>query len=323
MNSPTPTPTVSLPTDNNPSPTPAPAQRAGSGGRWLYGLGRALLWITLVVVLINGVLRLAGVGTGAAPVQEVEPGPEFPMLEASQFAVAFADVYLETDPDVDRLALLSEYVGGESTARGMLPPLGAWEVGEDLYVASVTPADEHNAVVTLTVHLNGEPMSMDVPVYVDDTGMAITGAPALLPAATSTARPQTVRIDHDSETAEALTSTVEGFFGAYASADADAEHLSRYVEDGGDITPLPAGVVELVTVSDVLVPHASGDEPRQVQATVVWELLPPTTEDDQDDDEDEDADGPRQITQVYALTMVRDGSAWYVRAVAGAPTVTS
>lgn len=313
---------VSLPTDHT---TPPPDQKQGpaSGGRWVVWAFRGLVGAVLVVILINGVLRIAGVGTGAAPAApaEEETAEDFPVLEAGAYAAGFADVYLDTDPDQDRTELLGEYVGGESQARDMLPPAQVWEAG-DVHVAEVAPADEHNAVVTLTLRLNGTPMSMDVPVYTDEDGMAITGAPALLPSEEHASVPEATRIDHDTDTAEDLTPVVEGFLGAYSGEDEEAEHLDRYVEPGREVTPLPPGMVELVDVRDVLAPAASGDEPRQVQATVVWNVLPPEGEEDEDADETED-EGPRQITQVYALTMVQDASSWYVRDVAGTPAATN
>lgn len=318
-------PPLGLPTDNNPV---APPQGPASGGRWLRTVGQVVLWVVVVIIGINGLLRIAGVGTGAAPAApgQEETAPQVPAVEVSAYALRFADVYLEADPEVDRVQALTPFVG-EASARSMLAPPGAWEA-DAVYVAAITSADAHNAVVTLHTTLNGQPVGLDVPVYADETGMAITGAPALVPVDAAGTRPEPARITHDAEAAEALTPTIEGFFGAYATrADDDTDHLARYVEPGADITPLPAGLVELVTVRDVLVPEATGDQPRQVQATVVWEILPPATEeeatDQEDTEESQQGTGPRQVTQVYTLTMARDGSAWYVRAVAGSPTATS
>ena len=296
-----------------------------SGGRWItLWVVRPLVILVLVVLLINGVLRIAGVGTGTGPAApEQDTTSAFPVLEGSAFAAQFAGVYLDTTAE-DRLDLLAEYLG-ESQARTLLPPEESWQA-TDLYVAAVDPADEHNAVVSLNVRLNGVPMAMDVPVYADEDGMAITGAPALLPVETGAERPAAPSMTHDAETAEDIEPVLEGFFDSYATSE-ESDHLDRYVEPGQELPSLPTGMVELVQVRDVLVPQGEGDQPRQVQATVVWQILPPAPEDEETDEDaeeaDEDADAPvGQVTQVYALTMVREGSSWYVRDISGTPTAT-
>lgn len=311
--------------DDQAPPPPERKQGAMSGGRWiLLWVVRPLVILALVVVIINGLLRIFGVGTGtgsAAPEQDTTN--TFPVLEGSAFAAQFAGVYLDTAAD-DRLDLLAEYLG-ESQARALLPPEESWQA-TDLYVAAVDPADEHNAVISLNVRLNGVPMAMDVPVYADEDGMAITGAPALLPVETGAERPAAPRMAHDAETAEDIEPVLEGFFDSYATSE-ESDHLDRYVEPGQELPSLPTGMVELVQVRDVLVPQGEGDQPRQVQATVVWQILPPAPEGEETDEDaeeaDEDADAPLgQVTQVYALTMVREGSSWYVRDISGTPTAT-
>lgn len=313
----------SLPMHDDQVPPPAQKQGAMSGGRWItLWVVRPLVILVLITVLINGVLRLAGVGTGApqaVPDQEATSG--FPTLEGSAFAAQFAGVYLDTETE-ERLDLLSEYLG-ESQARTLLPPAESWQA-TDVYVAAVQEADEHNAVVTLNVRLNGTPMAMDVPVYADEAGMAITGAPALVPVEAGAERPEAPSMGHDAETAEVIEPVLEGFFDSYATSE-ESDHLERYVEPGQELPALPVGMVELVQVRDVLVPQGEGDQPRQVQATVVWQILPPAPDEDTDEGEDQDEEAEQslgQVTQVYGLTMVREGSSWYVRDVSGTPTAT-
>lgn len=316
----------SLPMNDDQAPPP-PEQKQGamSGGRWiLLWVVRPLVVLALLVVIINGLLRIAGVGTGTGPTTtEQDTTSAFPVLEGSAFAAQFAGVYLDTAAE-DRLDLLAEYLG-ESQARTLLPPEESWQA-TDLYVAAVEPVDEHNAVVSLNVRLNGVPMTMDVPVYAAEDGMAITGAPALLPVETGTERPAAPRMTHDTETAEDIEPVLEGFFDSYATSE-ESDHLDRYVEPGQELPSLPTGMVELIQIRDVLVPQAEGDQTRQVQATVVWQILPSALEDEDTDEDaeeaDEDTDAPvGQVTQVYGLTMVREGSSWYVRDISGTPTAT-
>ncbi|MFC3997125.1 conjugal transfer protein [Nocardiopsis sediminis] len=300
------------PYDYDTPPDPAPKRsrrpRSGAGGRWWVWVGRAVLWAFIIVVLFNGIWMPLRDGiaqpTDDRPAAEEEPA--FPESAAAAFATRFAETYLNTaeGEGQDRADSLAAFVPeGRATAFNVDGSL----TGRDISLVTVDVRDDNNAVVTLTADVNGQPMSLDVPVYADGpSSLVVSGQPALLAAPGRAELPGTASVENDTDARDELTPRLEGFFGAYAE---DPDYLSSFLEPGAGISPLPEGTLEFAELDELTVPvRAAGeDDVRQAMATVVWRLS--------GGDEDSRAD----LTQSYLLTVVKDGENWYVRDIQGAP----
>ena len=287
--------------------------RAGAGGRWWVGVGRVLLWAFIIVVVFNGIwfpIR-NGFSLPISSAAEPEAGEtiDFPETSAAAFALRFADAYLDTGDPESRQSALAAFVPEGEVGSLDLPEGGL--TGENLTVVAIDVINDHNALVVVRAQVNGEPMSLQVPVYSDGEALVLSGRPALLAAPAQATLPQGSSYETDAQAAEELTDTLSGFFEVYAE---EAGHLDRYVEPGVSIAPLPANALEFHELSDVTVPSQSStgdDDVRQVAATVVWSL--PSA----DPAEGEGQTG--QMVQNYLVTVVDSGTEWYVRDIQGAP----
>mgnify|MGYP001188993155 CR=1 FL=1 len=283
--------------------------RSGSGGRWWIWVGRAVLWAFILVVLFNGIWMPLRGGT-AAPSDPPDSGseePAFPDTAAAAFAARFADAYLNTaDGDGrERADVLAEFV---PEGRAAAFTVGGALTGENIEAVAIDVQDDHNAVVTLAADVNGEPMSLDVPVYAaDSSSLVVSGTPALLAAPAKAELPDSASDETDSDARDELEPILEGFFEAYAETP---DHLTRYLEDGAQITELPEGTLRFAELRDVTVPvrASEGDDVRQATATVVWRRAC-----------GDDEGTPADLTQSYRLTVVKDNGNWYVRDIHGAP----
>lgn len=282
--------------------------RAGSGGRWWVGVGRAVLWAFIIVVVFNGIwfpLR----GGFALPTTSDEPeqaqAPAYPETAAAAFGLRFADTYLDTADPEARLSALAAFVP-EGEAEALDVPADSLN-GANLTVVAVDVRDEHNASIIVRADVNGEAMRLDVPVYADGDSLVVSGNPAFLAPPTRASLPEGASFETDPQAAEQLMAVLPGFFEAYAGEPA---HLERYVEPGVTIAPLPENSLEFGELSDMTVPSQSpngDDDVRQVAATVTWGVP--------------GSDGAEvgQVTQNYLVTVVDSGSEWHVRDIQGAP----
>lgn len=282
--------------------------RAGSGGRWWVGVGRAILWAFLLVVIFNGIyfpLR----GGFALPETSEEPeqseGAAYPETAAAAFGLRFADAYLDTADPEARLTDLAAFVP-EGEAAALDVPADSL-AGKNLAVVAVHVEDDHNAVVVVRADVNDEPMRLDVPVYADGEALVVSGSPALLAAPAQATLPEASSYETDAEAEEQLTEVLSGFFEAYAGEPA---HLERYVEPGVTIAPLPQNSLRFGELSDVTVPTRASngnDDVRQVAATIEW-AVPASNGTD-----------TGQMRQNYLVTVVNSGNEWHVRDIQGAP----
>ncbi|WP_159941840.1 MULTISPECIES: conjugal transfer protein [unclassified Nocardiopsis] len=281
---------------------------AGAGGRWWVGVGRAVLWAFILVVVFNGIwFPLRGGLALPGPDQQPEQAEDtaYPETAAAAFGLRFADAYLGTADPEARLSDLAAFVP-EGEAAALDVPADSL-TGENLTVVAVDVQDEHNALVVVRADVNGEPMRLDVPVYADGDALVVSGRPALLAAPTRASLPEGASFETDPRAEEQLGEVLSGFFEAYAGEPA---HLERYVEPGTTIAPLPENSLEFGELSDITVPTRASngnDDVRQVAATVRWNLPAP-----------EDADAG-QLTQNYLVTVVNSGTEWHVRDIQGAP----
>ncbi|AFR10474.1 conjugal transfer protein [Nocardiopsis alba] len=288
--------------------------KAGAGGRWWVGVGRVLLWAFIIVVIFNGIWFPIRNGfslpSSSSADTETTEAPAFPEAPAAAFALRFADTYLDTSDLEARQSALVSFVPEGEVGSLNVPADGL--TGENLTVVAVDVLDDHNALVVVRADVNGEPMSLQVPVYSADDALVLSGPPALLAAPAQASLPEGVSYDTDSQAAEQLRDTLSGFFEVYAE---EAGHLDRYVEPGVSITPLPANTLEFHELSDIAVPSQSStgdDDVRQVAATVLWSLP-------SGDAAGDGGNAGQMVQQNYLVTVVDSGSEWYVRDIQGAP----
>ncbi|PSK97292.1 conjugative transposon protein TcpC [Murinocardiopsis flavida] len=289
-------------------PRPRRQPRSGAGGRWWVWLGRAVLWAFIIVVLFNGIwlpfrssFAEPSAG-GPAPADK----PEFPETAAAAFALRFGEAYLNPKEGQKRDEALAQFL---PEGRGSsLDLAGTGLTGKNIEVFGVDAKDANNAVVTLSADVNSKPMSLDVPVYAADGGgsLVLSGEPALLAAPAKAELPDGEDMRTDADARATLEPFLEGFFEAYAQTP---EHLGRYFAEGAQIASLPKDAVRFGELRDVVVPEApaSGDDVREVRATVVWTLP------------GDNGAAPAQLTQSYLVTVEQTGGDWSVRDLRGAP----
>ncbi|MGW5879232.1 conjugal transfer protein [Nocardiopsis terrae] len=299
-------------TDRELDAPPPRRPRAGAGGRWWVGVGRVLLWAFVIVVIFNGIWFPIRNGF-SLPTSAAEPETaetvDFPETAAAAFALRFAETYLDTSDPEARQAALAAFVPEGEAGRLNVPADSL--TGDNLTVVAVDVSDEYNALVVVRADVNGETMSLQVPVYSDGDSLVLSGRPALLAEPALAELPAGSSFEEDPQVADQLWEVLPGFFEAYAQ---EPGHLDRYVEPGAAIAPLPANSLEFHELSDLTVPSQSStgdDDVRQVATTVVWSL--PSA------DSDDGAGETGQVVQNYLVTIVDSGNEWYVRDIQGAP----
>lgn len=288
-------------------PTKPPSRWAG--GRWLVGLGRVVLWVFIAVVIVNGIMiPLRGGFALPAGDDETEQteSVDYPETAAAAFGLRFAEVYLNAEESgEERLEALAAYVPEGQAADLELSAESL--AAENLTVFAVDVENENNAIVVVRAEVNGEAMSLEVPVYSDGDSLVVSGRPALMGPPSRAELPPGSSFETDDAAAQELQEVLPGFFEAYAQ---EPGHLDRYVEAQASITPLPANSLEFAELSEITVPSqsASGEEDvRRVAATVQWALPAP------------DGGDPGQLTQDYLVTVVDSGGEWHVRDIQGSP----
>src|SRR5690606_21183116 len=297
--------------DAAPQPGGGRRPRAGAGGRWWLWVGRAVLWAFIIGVIVNGVWLPIRENFFLQSTQQPvgEDTVEFPETAAASLAVRFADAYLNADPEKasERAEALAQFVPEGRVTAFDLPGVQLSATG--IEVITVEVKDEHNALVRLAVNVNGEPMTLAVPVYAADsegTALVVSGRPALLAAPEKASLPDT-SFATDSEARAELEPILKGFFEAYAH---NHEHLDRYLEPGAEVTALPGDFLRFGKITDTKVPPAvpgATQDVRVAQVTVVW-LIP----------DGSGGDTTAELTQSYDVTVVGDDGSWYVRDIRGA-----
>jgi hypothetical protein len=275
----------------------------GAGGRWGVWAGRAILWAVLIVVAFNGVraifLRATQTPSPPATAQQPSPASSFPASLAGAFALQFGQIYLNFDP-----------AHADQRARDLaafIPPGAGQQFGwngagrmqlQSEEVAGITVQNEHNALVKLLVRVNGQLMSLSVPVYAASGALVVSGEPALLPppalASPPAARPAG---SPDLATQNEFSGTIlPSFLPAFAASDTAT--LSRYVAKGFSITGL-GGAVSYDSIQSLTVPQ--GGSKRDVTVTVRWKLQ----------------GQPATLDVTYEMTWIYQSGTWSVETITG------
>jgi hypothetical protein len=291
----------------------------GAGGRWVMWVLRAVVWAILLVIGFRGVMSivtgapLTGQRTAGRPEApnagsgglSGTAGSGFPSGLAAAYALQFGQVYLNFSAATAarRARELAAFL-----PPGPDPQLGWNGAGvqrlESEQVASVRVAGARRAVVTLLARVNGRLMELGVPIYAARGGMVVSGEPAWLPAPSAITPPGGSAPATDPAAAASLSGQLPAFFRAYASGDRAT--LDRFAAAGSKITSL-GGAVSFGSIVAMTVPQ--GGSTRTITVTVKW-LLPGATA-----AEALPASAPAGLEMTYQLTVVRQGTSWYVQAI--------
>jgi hypothetical protein len=261
-----------------------------------------VLWALILVVIVNGIRapfeRFTSKPT-PPPTTSQDAASQFPAGAASAYAMQFALVYLnydQKDPAARATALAYFLPGGNGDPQFGWDGAGALGV-QGVQVAGVDARDTNNGVVTLLVKASPQWLQFAVPVYAHGGKLVISGKPALLPPPPHADLPQQPARDSDADLVNQVTSTLIGFFTAYATGSSD---LSRYSLPGGSVPSTGlGGAVSFVQMGDVYAPKGPADQ-RVLAVTVTWSL----------------AGG--KLDQTYQVSVVKKDAQWYVKDVRGA-----
>ena len=267
--------------------------------------GRVLLWSAVALVFANGAVALVRnvTGGGARSDEAGAEAPTFPEGAASAFAARFAHAYLNYDArsPTERQNQLQAYL-----AEGV-DPLAGWDGAGEQTAVNTIPVDvdvlsDRLAVVTVAVNVTGPRwLYLGVPVAADGERLAVTGAPALVPA------PERAAIDADELTdvgdtdgalASQLRPTLTSFLRAYGSGS--AADLAYFLRPGREVRGL-GGAVRLGALQSLRV--STGGARRSAVAAVRWV----------------DRTTGAGLTQTYHVELVEQGGRWYVDSVGAAP----
>lgn len=276
----------------------------GSGGRWWIWVGRAVLWAFIIVVVVNGIRAPFERFTQpeSQPTTAETPKSTFPTTQASAYALQFADAYLNYDEKnpAARATKLAPYLPANADQELGWNGSGSMTL-DSAQVAGVDVRDQHDAVVTLAVSVNGTWMQLAVPVYTSGGAMAIKGEPALLPTPGKATVPDAASVTEDSAVESQLKTDLRGFFVAYAASDTAG--IDRFLAPNVSLNGL-GGAVQFNGIRDVVVPE--GGNRRQATVSVAWKVPSAARK------------APAgELEQTYELTIVRDQDKWDVEQLRG------
>jgi hypothetical protein len=284
---------------------PRPRQAwSGSGGRWVLWPLRAVLWAAILIVAFRGITAIIfdepRAASDAGESAATEKGDQFPVALADAYALEFGQVYLNYDATTraEREQELAAFLPPALAAAS--PDLGWNGSGQERLqseqVAGISVQDSRHAVVSLLVMLNGQLMELGVPVYASGGGVAVTAAPAWLPAPQAISPPASASQGSDPVAQSELLNELPAFFQAYASSDTTA--LSHFLAPGVRMTGLGGGVT-FDSISSLVVPP--GGSVRHITVTVVWQVV------------DQDGVTSAKLTMAYGVSVVDlQTGKWYV-----------
>jgi hypothetical protein len=298
----------------DPAPTrarrSAAKPRRGAGGRWVIWVLRAVAWIVLLLIGYRGVAAIVtgSSGTTPAPKPPVSVGSTFPKTLAGAYALQFGYVYLNFSPasNTRRSDLLATFIPPGSDSQLGWNGAGTQTLQSE-QVASVQVLSAHTAIVTLLALVNkSQLIELGVPIYSANGGMVVSGQPALLPAPGHAVPPQTVAGNSDQAAVTELMTQLPPFFRAYASGGQAT--LSRFLTSGAQGTGLDGGVT-LGSIQSVTAPF--GGATRNITVVVVWHVSSSST----GASSSAVATAPASLEMTYRMTVVRQGSSWYVQSI--------
>jgi hypothetical protein len=234
-------------------------------------LGRAVLWLLVLVLLLRGVASvLEPRGTAAVTAASRPAAPSWPDDEGRAFAADFARAYLTysaSDPEASATAIRA-FVGPE-LASSIVPEYGEnaprRAVGS-VSVARVTRIDDAHALVTVAAAATGGTRYLTVPVARDARGgLVVSDLPSLAapPALASVPAPAAESLPAGER--GPIEDVVSRFLRAYLSGDVG--ELSFFTPSGVRIGAL-GSEHELVDVTSLALLAPPQGRVREVLTTV-------------------------------------------------------
>ncbi|WP_084957320.1 conjugal transfer protein [Thermoactinospora rubra] len=292
----------------------------GSGGRWLVATGRVIVWALILVVLLNGVIAIISRFREESAPSSVSPsagGVTFPAEEATAFAVQFANLYLDLNPDEleIRAARLKPYLPQDAADQFGWDGYGRMQAAYiQPYRVEHLPNDPDDVVVTVSFQSASRRFLLSVPVHWDGNTASpkfvVSGRPGLLPAPGAAEIPVLAQPEVDEVATAELRPQLAEFFTAYASG----VQLNRYLATGTSLPSL-GGAFTFVELKSVVVPV--GGATRWIQAVVVWGV-PSGSAPTAQPTPTEPSAAPGRLEQAYRLNVEKQGDKWYVKDILGA-----
>jgi hypothetical protein len=275
---------------------------------------RAVAWAVLLLVGYRGVTAIfEGQHTTTSGAPAVTHGTTFPVTLAEAYALDFGSVYLNHSPATAarRASMLSAYLppGGD-------PQLGWNGAGiqrlQSEQVASIDVRGPHSAVVYLLAQVDDQLIELGVPIYTSEGSMVVSGQPAQVAAPARAVLPQASPPNPDQQVITALQSQLPPFFRAYASGDQNT--LGRFLASGARVSGL-GGTVTFKSIQSITA--AVGGATRHVTVVVAWSIASSATS----AHAAAIAASPATVLMTYRMTVVRQGTSWYVQSIGAAPPV--
>src|SRR4051794_14339171 len=243
-----------------------------TAGGLVRRLGRALLWVLVVVLLVRGLASVLEPREPAAVVQAPRPASTWPDDDARAFAADFARAYLSYSPKRADVWARAVQAFASAELASSIAPVYAQDAPRQV-VGSVTVArtarlDARHALVTVAASLEGAPGTqfLTVPVARDDAGgLVVSDLPSFVAGPGRASLQQRATEPLAVSERAAITPVVERFLRAYLAGDASG---LEYLVPAGMRIPVAARDQQLVEVGELaLAAPASGPE-RLVLAAV-------------------------------------------------------
>ena len=182
--------------------TEQPQRRArrGSGGRWLVWLGRAVVWLVLLLIGYRGILAIITSyqnPSAANSAPSGQPTSSFPVSLASGFALEFSQIYLNFSPSTaaQRATELTPFLPPGTDQKLGWNGSGSQTVQSE-QVVGVDVRNDNSAIVDVLGLTGGRLIEIGVPVYYSGGGMVVSGQPAMLSPPASLIPPGRSQGDH-------------------------------------------------------------------------------------------------------------------------------
>jgi hypothetical protein len=264
----------------------------------LKRLGRAVLWLLVIVLLLRGLASLFATDTPRAttPKRATAAAPVWPDDEARTFAAGFARAYLGYSPK--RPDDLGRFVAPElvDTVAPDVPDGVKPATVANVSVARTAKLDAEHALVTVAAVVNGETHYLAVPVARDARGGLVVSDPPSLVAPPARGVVDAPELEPVAAGEQAgIEDVLQRFFSAYLAGD--ARGLTYLLTPGTRVGALAQRYELLSVTSLALAAPAKGDR------RVVWATV-----------RARDAGTKASYGLRYRVTLVRSDR-WYVAAV--------
>jgi hypothetical protein len=243
-----------------------------TAGGLVRRLGRALLWLVVVVLLLRGLASVLEPRDPTPVVQAPRPAPTWPDDDARAFAADFARAYLSFSPNhADASARAVRAFAAPELADAIAPAYGERALPQavtSVMVARTARLDARHALVTVAATVEGAPGTryVTVPVARDGAGgLVVSDLPsfAAAPSRASLEPPATEPLAASERAA--ITPVVSRFLRAYLAGDASG---LEYLVPAGVRIDAPAPGQQLVDVGELALAGPAAGRERLVLAAV-------------------------------------------------------